>query len=227
MIVPSVWPVIHVTTPAIVLQNAHVAKALRCEGVMLISMRGKDDDTIAVARVVRRTIPDLKIGINMLRSPSAEALLISQREGFDATWSDRQDFYNGAIYRDALNIVRYMRPDHLFFAAVAFKGQPDDPVPGLSAKLAVQNGVIPTTSGPATGAAIDVRKLRAIREELSHTAPLAVASGVTPDNIRWIAPYVTHVLVSTGISSAPAAPDVFDPNKLDLLLIRRRRLAEV
>jgi predicted TIM-barrel enzyme len=111
--------------------------------------------------------------------------------------------------------VSDIRPGHLFFAAVAFKGQAPDPFPADSAALAAYHGLIPTTSGTGTGVAPDVEKIRRIRARLQLSDRLAVASGITPENIGQFAPHLTHVLVATGISSSFHE---FDAAKLGLLM---------
>ena len=96
------------------------------------------------------------------------------------------------------------RPDHTFFASVAFKYQPADPDPGEAARRALELGMLPTTSGDATGHAPDPAKLERIRAIIgppSAHAPLALASGVSPENAAALAPHLTDVLVSTGVSS--------------------------
>ena len=60
--------------------------------------------------------------------------------------------------------------------------------------------MVPTTSGLATGHAPEVGKLRAIREAIGGYNQLALASGAAPENIGRLAPYLTDILVSTGIS---------------------------
>ena len=84
------------------------------------------------------------------------------------------------------------------FASVAFKYQAEDPNPSLAAQLAQSAGFIPTTSGAGTGKAPTVEKIASMYEATGGL--LAVASGMTPENIAQFKPYLSHVLVSTGIS---------------------------
>lgn len=84
---------------------------------------------------------------------------------------------------------------------MAFKYQRTDPSPGVAALHAFQLGMIPTTSGDQTGRAPSINKIQLIRNTLPSESPLAVASGMTPENIEDYLPYVSHYLVSTGISS--------------------------
>lgn len=196
----EVWPVIHVS-PSCVTRSAVVAERCGCAGVMLISMTGHNDLLLPAATLMRhKTEGRLKIGVNFLGMYSADALLRSQMTGFDATWTDRQEFSRGELSSDAKSIRARIETGHHFFAAVAFKGQPPDPFPADSARLAAWLGVIPTTSGPSTGVAPDVEKIAAIRKRLEPGDPLAIASGLTPENAASFAPYITHALVNTGIS---------------------------
>jgi predicted TIM-barrel enzyme len=70
------------------------------------------------------------------------------------------------------------------------------------------------TSGPGTGYAADVEKVRALRAGLGDHA-MALASGVTPENVRIYLPYVQAFLVGTGIERQLG---VLDPAKIEALL---------
>lgn len=211
----EVWPVIHIGPAWAAIANARMAQVNGCAGVMLISMKDADDDIDRLAEMIRDRVPGLKIGANYLSMMAPEALMRSQMQGHDATWTDRQEFTRGEYSREARDIMAIRRDGHLFFAAVAFKGQPPDPFPGASARLAAFSSLIPTTSGERTGVAPPVEKLRRIRQELEPADPLALASGATPENIGDMAPFLTHVLVSTGISGKPYE---FDQSKLAALI---------
>jgi predicted TIM-barrel enzyme len=45
-----------------------------------------------------------------------------------------------------------------------------------------------------------VEKIRTIREAIPSDKPLAIASGITPENVRDFLPYIDYVLVATGVS---------------------------
>ncbi len=88
-----------------------------------------------------------------------------------------------------------------YFGGVAFKGQrkvrPEHL--GQAAQKATAFMDVVTTSGPGTGVAADIDKVRVMKEALG-SFPLALASGVTPDNVGDYLPYVDCFLVATGIS---------------------------
>jgi predicted TIM-barrel enzyme len=56
-----------------------------------------------------------------------------------------------------------------------------------------------TTSGPGTGHAAEVEKIRRMKQALAD-APLAIASGIAPENVGHYLPYADAFLVATGIS---------------------------
>ena len=64
-----------------------------------------------------------------------------------------------------------------------------------------------TTSGTATGQAASLSKIRQIRAAIGDH-PLAIASGLTPENITSYLPYANCFLVATGISRSF---EMFDP----------------
>ncbi len=198
----EVWPVIHVDDQEQAIRCAGIAHEAGCVGVFLISMHGNDESLDRIAPRVHQTFPSLKIGVNYLTLRASAALLRSQYQGYAATWTDCQEFNGGAISQEARDVSNIRRQGHLFFAAVAFKGQAADHLPGDSAKAAANLGLIPTTSGVRTGTAPDLTKILAIRERLQNGDALAVASGLTPENLHLFAPHLSHALVSTGISKS-------------------------
>jgi predicted TIM-barrel enzyme len=71
------------------------------------------------------------------------------------------------------------------------------------------------TSGPGTGKAAQLDKLIAMRHGIGPGGAIALASGVTAENVRTYLPYVDAFLVGTGIE---ARFGVLDPSKLTDLL---------
>lgn len=198
---PAVWPVIHLRDDATTRANAELALSAGAEGVFLIHMDGNDAAINPAAAMLRREFPALRLGVNYLTVPARDALDRSLAHGWDATWSDSPGVRSDAVTADAraIGAVLKAHPSHAFFGSVAFKYQKKDPDPAEAARQAWALGMIPTTSGSATGQAPAAEHLARIRDGLPSGAPLAVASGITPGNIAVLGPYVTHVLVATGI----------------------------
>lgn len=197
------WPVIHVRDVATTVQNARVAQACGACGVFLIHMAGDDALLDPMAQKVREACSGLFVGLNYLSLDAETALGRALAQGHDATWTDRPGVHSNGVEPGALAMSQQLQthPDHTLFASVAFKYQPFEPDPGDAAATAWSLGFVPTTSGIATGVAPDVSKLQTIRARIGNKARLAVASGMTPDNAESFAPFVTDVLVSTGVSS--------------------------
>jgi hypothetical protein len=86
-----------------------------------------------------------------------------------------------------------------YFGSVAFKVGPEVLHPERAAEVAQSVMDVVTTSGTATGVPPDVDKVRARRGALEGHR-LAVASGITPDNVEDYLPFVDDYLVATGIS---------------------------
>lgn len=212
----EIWPVIHLHDLDLAYRNAVLAVENKANGVFLIHMGGQDEQVLTTALFLKERLPELKLGANFLSMEAVGAVRAARQIGLDATWSDnpgiRSDRLGPEV--DALEEEVRNRGPRLFFASVAFKYQPEDTDPGLAALRAWERGFVPTTSGPATGQAPTVQKLAAIRKALNAHNPrasLALASGADPDNIAQLAPFLSHVLVATGISSSEVA---FDPIKL-------------
>jgi hypothetical protein len=193
-------------------------------GVFLISMDGNDDALDPAAAVIRSTWPKMRVGVNYLTEHPIVGINRAFDAKYDAFWIDTQMFTRGELGPIARGLQASLCGrfrNFPMFAAVAFKGQPPDPFPGDSAGLAAHYGLIPTTSGPATGQAPDVEKVRRIRAGIDGTWgrarwPLAIASGVTPENARsFVDAGATHLLVATGISKSFHE---FDPAKLEALM---------
>lgn len=190
-------PVIHWKSPSQAEWNLRVALDAGCPGAILINMGGEGRAMVSCLLDLRERYPDALLGVNLLGAASFRDMLNTSRIiGLDATWTDEQLTHSSR---------RPVRPDiptgHLVFCAVAFKYQQHEPDPVTAARTAVRLGMVPTTSGAGTGEPVDPDHLRLIREGIGPEAPLAVASGVTPENVHLVRPYLTHALVATGISA--------------------------
>jgi len=212
-----ILPVIHYADANQAMRNAERAMEAGCAGVMLIEMQGMNLGLHFAGAAIKRRWPEAHIGINWLGVRPADAVMNSVDTGVDSTWTDEQLTHSegtGLVDSARVRSVIAVAPPHAVFCAVAFKYQQHEPLPALAASRAVAMGFIPTTSGPATGVETDPHALAALRLAIGPDAPLAIASGITPDNARFYLPSVTHILVSTGVS---ASFHEFDPARLRAL----------
>ena len=87
---------------------------------------------------------------------------------------------------------------------------------GKAASLAANFMDVVTTSGSATGVAAGTKKISDMRKGCGEVA-MALASGVTPENVSQYVPLVDAILVATGISP-PRDFYNLDPARLRALL---------
>lgn len=197
----KVLPVIHALDVPQCMRNAEIAFDAGADGVFLIQMDGQDEDLELFAVHLKGRWPERFIGVNFLSRGPLEALERSLKLELDATWTDKPGVSGSGVSPQAQMVgARLMEnPSHLFFGSVAFKYQAPEPLPVQAAWNAQSLGMIPTTSGEATGRAPDAQKLKAMRCGLG-SGPLALASGLTASNVNALGPYLTHLLVATGVS---------------------------
>jgi predicted TIM-barrel enzyme len=89
----------------------------------------------------------------------------------------------------------------LWFGGIGFKGQPGSKNIPKIARSAKHFMDVVTTSGDRTGVAPSVEKVRAIRNAIGDH-PLAIASGITPENVHAFKSYANCFLVASSISKS-------------------------
>jgi len=220
---PVLLPVVHPVDRDTALRSIDVVRAAGCKGLFLINQGMSSREVLQLVRDVRARDPELWIGVNLLdhRAPDALSDALDQCDGrIDGIWADNAhiDEHSAAQPRaeEFVATRRARNWNGLYFGGVAFKYQRDVASADLprSAAVAARYMDVVCTSGPGTGQAADVDKVCAMREGLGDGA-LALASGVTPENVRAYMPYVDAFLVGTGIEESFG---VIDKTKLAALL---------
>ena len=219
---PVVLAVVHPVGRAEALASLATVAAAGAPGAFLINQGMNEVDVLGLIREARGQFPKLWLGVNLLGHRPADALAtaLDACDGIDGIWSDDAGIDEHATAQpraDELVMARRARGwTGLYFGGVAFKYQREVAFADLarSAELAARSMDVVCTSGPGTGRAADLDKVRALRAGLGDAA-LALASGVTADNVRSYIPYVDAFLVGTGIE---AEFGVIDATKLTALL---------
>lgn len=222
---PVLLPVIHPITREAALESIRVAQACGVAGVFLIDQGMSERDVLQLAREVHDQHPALWIGLNLLSRTAGKTLTTTYDRGWrvDGIWSDwagiDEQRVMGSAHPEAeafLNVRRAASWDGLYFGGVAFKYQREVAQSDLSAvaEMSVPYMDVLCTSGPGTGYPADVEKVKALRAGLGDHS-MALASGVTPDNVGNYLPYVQAFLVGTGIEERLG---VLDPAKIEALL---------
>lgn len=220
-------PVIHSIGPDEALASIGVAHSAGIRGVFLIDQGTSEDEVIDLILATHTRYPDLWIGINLLaRSPSE--MLVRGLEScggrLDGIWCDNAgiDGENASfgMAQELLETRRRLDWNGLYFGGVAFKYQRPilfDDLARISAAAASLMDVV-CTSGPGTGVAADLKKVIAMNDAIGPDGVLALASGVTQDNVADYLPYVCAYLVASGIEKEFGVLDASKVSTLRVLI---------
>lgn len=197
-----VLPVVHCCNEAQARVNANMARICGADGVWLINQGGmRARPVLNLAGELVAESPGFFVGVNTMGTrPLDTARLLAGRVKPQGLWTDNAGLDDGAFA--AFHTQLGWRP--LYFGGVAFKYQaPVAPeLYGQVAAEAAHAGVdVVTTSGPGTGEPTPVEKVAAMREAIG-THALAVASGVSIENVDGLLPYVDAFIVSSSIESS-------------------------
>lgn len=224
---PQVTPVIHVQDEAQALRNLDVIDAAGCPGAFLINHDFGMEPFLPILKTVRAARPDLWLGVNFLAQPGNIAFpVLGQlaREGckLDAYWADDARIDERHEEQTEAEEIARLRRDcgwqGLYLGGVAFKKQRPvaDEALGDAAQTALPYMDVICTSGVATGHEAGLSKIETFRSAIGDK-PLALASGITPENAARYAPLVDLFLVATGINYEDDFYNI-DPARLDALL---------
>lgn len=217
-------PVVHPVSRQQALASIEVARGCGVRGIFLINQGMEARDVLELVNDVRRRHPTLWIGVNLLgKTPAAalEAALLTC-ERIDGIWSDNAGIDETAaaqtgIAADFLAMRRRHGWTGLYFGGVAFKYQREVGDLAAAARAAAPYVDVICTSGPGTGMAAPAGKPAALRAAVGPDVAIALASGVTAENVGDYLPYVDAYLVGTGIE---ASLGVLDARKVASLQAR-------
>ncbi|XDA97953.1 BtpA/SgcQ family protein [Sulfitobacter sp. LCG007] len=232
---PVVTPVIHVQDAAQALRNLDVLDGAGCPGAFLINHDFEMEAFLPILREVRAARPDLWLGVNFLAQPGHIAFpvlgsLARAGYAFDAYWADDGRIDERKKTQTEAEEIGRIRAESawegLYLGGVAFKKQRPVPIDSyaLSAEIACGYMDVVCTSGTATGQEADPRKIETFRAAIGDV-PLAVASGITPENVRRYVHLVDMILVASGINYDGDFYNI-DPARLDALLAVTKTLGE-
>jgi hypothetical protein len=161
-------------------------------GVFLISHGSMSSRELLNVYLRLRNEKDLArawIGVNYLGISSSATLEPLTPPGMNGIWTDGVP--------DTPLSVHALR-----FCGIRFKHQEHLPLEE-EVRRVVAHADVAVTSGARTGAAPSVEHVLSIKERLADfTLPLAVASGMTPENIRDFRDHADCFMVATGISKS-------------------------
>ncbi|MGI9414461.1 MAG: BtpA/SgcQ family protein [Hyphomicrobiales bacterium] len=229
---PAILPVIHVSDAQQAVRNVELALGEGAQGVFLINHDFPHDELVPIIEHVRRRFPGLWLGVNFLAVTGRDAFPILgnlEARGImvDAYWADDARIDERTADQTEAREIADIRLSSgwsgLYFGGTAFKKQRDVAPEDYERAAAIAAGFMDavTTSGVATGEATDLSKVETFRRGCGDHA-LAIASGVTPDNVHLYAGPVDGILVATGINFEGDFYNV-DPERLRVLIARACR----
>lgn len=194
-------PVIHVISEMQAMKN--VAKAIwaQADGVFLINHDIRSKMLTDIYQTIRKEYKNLWIGLNFLDLRSKEAVRQIINIGADGLWIDDAGLYEG-MTKDPISREELLGQwSGLYFGGVAFKYQREVKDVATVARLAKDVVDVVTTSGTHTGSSPAIDKIITMKNVIGD-CPLAIASGITVENVKNYLPYCDCFLVATGISSS-------------------------
>lgn len=218
----KVFPVVHINAVEQAVAQTEVAFTQGADGVYLIDhhARSLDDNmTLEAFGAVVQEYDEQEsryVGVNILGATSlrayrmvhqalSEGNIVRAPDGLwvdDATRTGTGNPYDTRLFKDSLSSLRSCR----LLGGVAFKyteGYTDSPVEAKNQVEVLHDAVdVVTTSGRGTGYAPTVEKIATMREA-SHLVgkPLAVASGISSDNIQQYRGLIDEVLVASSVET--------------------------
>jgi uncharacterized protein len=163
------------------------------------------------------------LGINCLDLSASEVFYFCSLQDVSGVWVDDPRLRESLKKQDQADyVLKRMwekQWDGLYFGSVAFKYQPAVQDLEKMTKLACSYVDVITTSGSATGSPPSIEKIMTMKKA-AGSKPLAIASGITPENVEQYIPFTDFFLVATGISKSFFE---IDPALLNSLLDKVRK----
>lgn len=215
----AVIPVIHVETEKQTRKNAEIAYNSGADGIFLISMNGMNHkDLLQMHDTIRNEYSTWFIGINCL-DLKAVSVFNKINNNVSGVWTDNAHISEWIKEQPTAELIKTAQKNSgykgLYFGGVAFKYQEEVKNPALVAKIATKYMDVITTSGIKTGSAPDIAKISIMKEAIEQH-PLAIASGITPENIKSFLPITDAFLVASSITD-PLTEEI-DVNKIKKLI---------
>lgn len=163
----------------------------------------KLSDVLAAARA---KFPDRILGVNYLGATISyiETFELAKKHKLQIAWTDYSGIDQVTEAPDiSLHDVDNSKPESVFYVSgihmkyLTLKNPKKSIEKSARQAMGWMDGI--TITGPATGQATDPEKARRARAVIGDH-PMGAASGVSPENVSTILPYIDYVLVNTSIA---------------------------
>ncbi len=237
----KVFPVVHINSPEIAVQQTHVAFDHGADGVYLIGHGLSPETVLNTYAQARAEYPTEYIGVNLLGLNAIRAVEktaeFANKSGIVAPsglWTDDARTPEGVPATRAMEIkdthdaLARMR----LLGGVAFKYRPtftENPEQAAEEVRDLIDAVdVVTTSGAGTGTPPTFAKIAAMKAA-AGSKPLAVASGISLDNMKDYvnkdgSPLIDEILVASSVETAPSS-GLFDQATLQAFIKQARNLS--
>ena len=199
----KIIPVIHTLNLKQVQYNVDICADNGIEDVFIISHEYRNpDDAIYHFRTyleyIKSKYSSMKVGVNFLQLPTYDAVHEAIKLNFDYVWADKSYLTEKSTLSIAENIFTHKKNIE-YFGTIAFKYQNKEEDLIWSCEKAKNLMDVIVTSGSATGKSPNIDKIKNIRKFIGDK-PLAIASGITADNISLYKEYVDIFMVASSIT---------------------------
>jgi len=198
----KIIPVIHTINLEQVQYNVNLCQANGINDVFLISHKVRNwkkavFDFQLYLDWIRTTYPTIKVGVNFLQLDTLPAVAESSILGFDYLWADKSYLQN----KSTLYIAEEIAENKItpYFGCVAFKYQKPEEDLEWSCLKAKELIDVVVTSGDGTSYAPDIEKIKTIKRFIGDK-PLAIASGISPENKSMYKEWVDYFMVASSIT---------------------------
>jgi len=198
----KIIPVIHTINLEQVQYNVNLCQANGINDVFLISHKVRNwkkavFDFQLYLDWIRTTYPTMKVGVNFLQLDTLPAVAESSILGFDYLWADKSYLQN----KSTLYIAEEIAENKItpYFGCVAFKYQKPEEDLEWSCLKAKELIDVVVTSGDGTSYAPDIEKIKTIKRFIGDK-PLAIASGISPENKSMYKEWVDYFMVASSIT---------------------------
>lgn len=208
-------PVIHITDDLNDLEtNLKIIQDNNIKDIMLISHGYLNYlELIELGTKLKSEYNNLNIGYNFLDLNSINVFnyLLKNKIKVDYIWIDNS--YVGLNNNYALKIkeqwleYKEFNSNVKYFGGVAFKYLPQPKYIEKAIEESKKMMDIITTTGNGTGIEISKEKINLFDKIINKESPLAIASGVSIENIDYLFHYVNYFLVSSSISKSDSLFD--------------------
>jgi uncharacterized protein len=214
-------PVVHPKSKDLCLKAVETAMNCHADGIFLVNEGLDAWELLDLVPEIHQQFDKPWIGVNLIGfEPETVVGLISGLP-VAGIWSDNAGIVVSQSTQPAAERFMQARRDNswdgLYFGGLAMKYQrkvPDEQL-AVAAQRACQFLDVITSSGPETGIAAPLDKAKLLRAGAgSH--PIALASGISPENVSHYLPYVDAYLVASSIETEENS-GIFVPERAKLL----------